>query len=88
MGIKVRVKGDDKSKVVGYYDHQRRRSGEEFEVADEKAIGSWMEKVDEPAGTAKKTDPLHPYKPAVGERKPLDPTAIHVPAGKKSGSDR
>lgn len=80
MSIKVKVKGDDLTKVVGYYDHQRRRSGETFEIADDAAFApEWMEKVDGPAVPHASIDKLAPYKPNVGEKKPLDPTLLHVP---------
>jgi hypothetical protein len=49
MGIKVRAKAADGiGRVMGYYDHQRRREGEEFEIeCDAHFSRRWMERIDE-----------------------------------------
>lgn len=54
---------------IGFYDHTRRRPGDEFLVEDESQLGAWMERLDggenpaaERAAAAGK--PAKPAKPA------------------------
>ena len=56
MGIRVRAinpvvqEKDVPPQVVGYYDHKRRRSGDEFEIEKEADFSKkWMERVIEAA---------------------------------------
>lgn len=53
MGILVRakvLKPDEKRVMVGYYNHQRRFQGEEFEIEHESQFSTtWMERIAEPS---------------------------------------
>lgn len=48
MGIRVRAL------QLGFYDNQRRREGDEFEISDEKHLGKWMKRLGSPR--SKKAD--------------------------------
>ncbi len=69
MGIRVRAinpvvqEKDVPPQVVGYYDHKRRRSGDEFEIEKEADFSKkWMEKISVPADDKSARGPGRPPK--------------------------